>query len=235
MPAQPYWWDNAARPTRGFVDCQLSLTGGIVWRDATGERAVQAGDVMLFRHGDATAYGRPTGGASVYRCWWVELAGAGLTEHWGWLAARHGGLLRGATAEAIRPALDELLRVAERSAAGPIARLAAVQRFVHRLVEIIEDDRQRAGRPVDLAIDHLLREPERIRSVDALAARWRVSREHLSRACRERLGASPARWLAERRLASACRLLDGTCLDADEVARQSGYPEKRSCLISSRS
>jgi AraC-like DNA-binding protein len=221
-PGQTYIWDNHRRTTRGRVDCQLTVAGALRWRDAAGERVAGPGSVLLFRHGDATAYARDPA-AGTYVCRWVELHGAGLAEHWGWLVERCGPLVTGRAAVAMAAALDALLAIAERAGGGPVARQAAVARFVTALVTAVEDDRRRAGRPVDLAVDQAVREPERIASVAALARTWGVSREHLSRAFRHRVGEPLAPWLAARRLDAARRLLAGTALDGDAVARQAGF------------
>ena len=221
-PGQAYAWDNRRRPTRGRVDCQLTVAGALRWRDATGERVAGPGSVLLFRHGDATAYARDPA-AGTYVCHWVELHGAGLMEHWGWLVERCGPLVTGRAAGAMAAALESMLAIAERSGGGPVARQAAVARFVTALVAAAEDDRRRAGRPVDLAVDQAVREPERIGSVMALARAWGVSREHLSRAFRQRVGEPLAPWLAARRLDAARRLLAGTALDGAAVAHQAGF------------
>ncbi|MFM2091227.1 MAG: HTH-type transcriptional activator Btr [Planctomycetota bacterium] len=222
-PGQPYAWDNRRRTTRDRVDCQVTLRGRLRWRDASGERSAGPGTVLLFRHGDPTAYGRAPDDRGTYACRWVELHGAGLMEHWAWLTGRTGPVVSGRAAAAMAAALDDLLRVAERAGRDPLARQAAVQRFVSALVAAAEAERRRAGRPVDLAIDQAVREPERCGSVADLARAWGVSREHLCRAFRDRLGMAPAPWLARRRLDSARLLLEGTALAADEVARQAGF------------
>ena len=80
---------------------------------------------------------------------------------------------------------------------------------------------------------HLLESPEHWQGGDRtaplarLAARLGVSDRHLRRIFQERLGVSPQRWLATRRLLAAKQLLTDTGLPVTEVALASGFGSVR--------
>ncbi|MGW5678840.1 CoA transferase [Streptomyces sp. NPDC003860] len=60
-------------------------------------------------------------------------------------------------------------------------------------------------------------------SVDALAARARLSPRHFARAFRAETGVTPGRYVERVRLEHARRLLEETCDGVEEVSRASGY------------
>ncbi|ANP50764.1 transcriptional regulator GlxA family with amidase domain [Streptomyces griseochromogenes] len=60
-------------------------------------------------------------------------------------------------------------------------------------------------------------------SVEALAARARLSPRHFARAFREETGLTPGRYVDRVRLEHARRLLEDTCDGIEEISRASGY------------
>lgn len=218
-----YWWDNRERLPEGQVYVQLTVEGRILWRGQAEEREVPPGWLLLFRHGEASCYGRPPGEAGVYRCEWVGLIGAGLCEHWQLLQERFGCVVDPGGPR-VRNALQRLMAVADpASRASPLAVSGAVHAFVLELFSALEDSRQvRSGSPVDRAIEQLLADPIGAGPLRRLARAHGVSREHLTRAFRTRFGQPPGRWLAAARLQRALELLAGTALPVPAVAAQSG-------------
>ncbi|MFW6033250.1 MAG: AraC family ligand binding domain-containing protein, partial [Phycisphaeraceae bacterium] len=81
-PGQPYWWDNRRRPQEDCV-VQVTLAGRIVFRDYHAGRDHEVGprQLLLFNHGEASAYGLPAPTPQPYECLWFEFRGAGLRDH----------------------------------------------------------------------------------------------------------------------------------------------------------
>jgi transcriptional regulator GlxA family with amidase domain len=61
-------------------------------------------------------------------------------------------------------------------------------------------------------------------SLDQLADRAFLSRRQFTREFRAELGTSPSRWLLERRLDEATRLLGSSGLAVDRIAEKTGFP-----------
>lgn len=226
-PGRTYWWDNRDRHPAGTVVVQVTDEGEAELVDARGRHAAGPGSVMLFAYGEATAYGRPDTAASVYACRWVNLRGAGLVEHIDALRRRHGPVLQWPSAERVAAAMGELVATADpgspRYVGDVVAAAAAVHAFVIRLFELGHQSLRQASRPVDWAVEQMLRQPVRPWSLKEYADRYGVSREHLSRVFTERTGQPPHAWLAGQRLRAALRLLRETELPIAQVARQAGF------------
>ncbi len=224
-PNSSYWFDNRTRRPQGVVYCQYSVAGAISLITPDGERTVPAGHFVLFRHGEASSYGRREVGhhGSAYACEWVGLMGAGLDAHWDIARARYGAVLP--PDAGLRQALNRLIDAAQpRAGAGPLAVGAAVHAFVTHLFSVSEARLARARTPVEAALDALIADPCRIGTLSALARTHGCSREHLARAFRARMGLSPAAWLTRARLERAIVLLRGSALPVAAVAEQSGFP-----------
>ena len=64
---------------------------------------------------------------------------------------------------------------------------------------------------------------DRTLNLQEIAARLKVSREHLSRTFRERTGITPREFAAEERMQYAVRLLRDSFLNCEEIAERAGY------------
>jgi len=64
---------------------------------------------------------------------------------------------------------------------------------------------------------------DRVLNLGEIAARLKVSREHLTRIFRERTGITPQEFAAEERMQYAVRLLRDSFLSCEEIAEQTGY------------
>ena len=64
---------------------------------------------------------------------------------------------------------------------------------------------------------------DRTLNLQEIAARLKVSREHLSRIFRERTGITPREFAAEERMQYAVRLLRDSFLNCEEIAERAGY------------
>jgi AraC-like DNA-binding protein len=223
-----YWWENQGRLPLEQVYLQLTIEGSIVLQDHLGTHTVGPGQFILFKHGEATAYGRPEGDATPYRCEWLGLLGAGLYEHWSWAQERYGSVHRPRPEEGerLRAAMNRLMDLHQPSTRlSPVAAAAAVQRFVAELFTALEEAGRSERKPaVEQAIDHLVSHPLHGGTLKQIAHHYGVSREHLARAFQARLGQWPAAWLTQARLEKALQLLRYTDLPMDDVAEQSGFP-----------
>lgn len=224
MPAgHRYLVENARRRYRGTVICQLTLTGRLWLRSAAGERRLEPGCIQLMRSDDASSYGVHAGHDG-YACLWVELAGAGLPEHWQALQARHGEALAVARPAALERAMERLRGFdADRRGAATLAEAELVHAFVLRLCQLLDEGRARAASAVERAMDDLVERPCDPEPLGRLCQRHGVSREHLARVFARRHGMPPGAWLTERRLERARALLAGTTTAVAEIARRCGF------------
>jgi AraC-like DNA-binding protein len=221
LPGVGYWFENRLRD-RQTVVLQYAVSGSIRYRDQAGrQHTVAAGQGLLFMHGEDTAYGLARDASEPFVTEFVSLCGAGLREHWA-LLRREGSIL---AAEEMAGTLPLLRRLIGRPAGGePALEVAAeVHGLVLALVAARSRARAQAQSPVERAVDDLLRSPTGPGSLKTLAERHGVSREHLSRCFRARVGVSPGPYLAQERLARALDLLRQTALPVVEVARQAGF------------
>jgi AraC family transcriptional activator FtrA len=222
-PASKYWFENPGRDGRSAI-FQYNVSGLIVFRDQQRRmHEVRPGHALLFLHDEDTAYGLPRGATEPFVTEFVALSGAGVREHWE-LLRRQGSILRVDPEGPVLAAMRRLMEVSRSSARFDAAAMSAeAHAFVMLLVTSQRQELASAQSPVERAVDDLLRAPTAPWSLKQVAERHGVSREHLTRTFHQRLGLSPAAWLAKARLGKALSLLRETTLPVAEVARQSGY------------
>jgi AraC-like DNA-binding protein len=231
VPAgRPYWWTNHARQPAGTAILQATIEGEAVLDDAAGRHVAPAGSVMLFVFGEPTSYGRVDPNGPAYACQWINVLGAGVVEHIDALRQRHGPVLQWpapATFDRILREMNDLIAMADpgsmRHSDDPAAVASAVHAFFMRLFELSRQSLRQATRPVDWAVEQMMRQATRPWSLKQYADHFGVTREHLSRTFRARTGKSPHAWIAEVRLKAAMRLLGETGLSIRQVARQAGF------------
>ena len=221
---RPYWWENRGREPVDTVVIQATREGSILLRDRFGEAPCGPGSIALFVYGEDSAYGQPEPLREPYRCAWFNVQGAGLRDHVDAFRGRHGSVRTLGPEHPLLTEHDELVALAEPHAATkPTALAHAIHAFIMRLFEHAENSRMEALPPVEQAIEHVLRHPHLPLSLDQIADRFGVSREHLSRAFRDRVGKPPGVYLAEAKQRRAVRLLRETDLPLAAVAEQAGY------------
>lgn len=217
-----YWWDNRRREGRAAC-VQASLEGTIDHRWNGRTHLAGPGTLLLFVYGEDSQYGRPEPLDEPYRCAWVQLKGAGVVEHVVAIRRLVGPVIED---EPGQPLIEELHRLSElsrrRDADAPLAVAAATQRLVMSLYESSVRRRRRELSPVERAVERLLSQPLAGESVEQVADRFGVSREHLTRVFRDRTGHPPAKHLTRMRVERALRLLRTTDLAVADVARQVG-------------
>jgi len=222
-PGRDYRWANADRGPGSVVIAQLCLAGRVALDEPGGRSIAEAGDLMLFRYGEPSAYGK-LDPAEPYACRWVNLDGAGLAEHIDAFRAQHGSVTRVGLTGPVVETLGHLIALADPSANTPETTMAhAVHTFIMQLFEHAEHRLRAAQSPVEQAVARLLANPAGPWSLKQIAAEAGVSREHLSRAFAQRVGRPPHRYLTEARLRKAMQLLRDTDLPLRDVAEQSGF------------
>lgn len=222
-PGRPYRWANASRrPVSQYV-AQLTLDGQAFLDEPVGRTDVEAGQLMLFRYGEQSVYGKASRDTH-YACRWVTLDGAGLAEHFDAFRARHASVMTVGQSGPIVEHLARLIALADPAADTPRTMVAeAVHAFVHRLFEHAEQGLRQRLSPAEQAVAMILDNPYRPWSMKQLAAEFGVSREHLSRVFTGKVGRPPHRHLTEARLKRGLRLIRETNLPLREIAEQTGF------------
>ena len=221
-PSERWWYDNRVR----FEDVcvvQVALAGRMRLV-ADGEHEVVAGQAALFQHPSETAYGLPPNAHETFVTEWLTLRGAGLAEHWAGIISLRGPVVPMPSGGPSHAAVRHLAELSSpRRRTSPLVMAAAVQAFVLLLWEDASSARTSTLRPVVQAIEALLAAPTAPWSLKRVADEHGVSREHLARAFRERVGVPPAAWLAEQRVRRAIDLLERTDLPINAVRDQAGF------------
>lgn len=231
-----YRYDNRNRGGRdgpsGLWVVQVVEAGGFDFRDETGVvTPVSTGDVVVFCYGEDTRYGHAEPLASVLASRWVTLMGAGLADHLRHLRSVRGPVLRPAPMPGVEggrhpmhDAMDGLIEQADPTRPVTATDAAeATHRFVATLARWATDGHDMRQRPIDRAIASLTARPFVPWSLQEVADRHGVSREHLARQFRAAVGEPPLRYLNRRRAERALRLMSTTGLPPAEVARQCGF------------
>lgn len=236
VPAtRTHWWDNRARAPHDLVVFQVVLAGKLKFVEGEQSRLLSPGDAFLFRYGEQTAYGLPEPRNYTYVCEWVCLQGAGLGEHWDSYRAMYGSVIVQAIKTPVLGLMRELVDLAQDRSFRPATTTAqAVHRLVMAVFDNAEHRQAQTLKPVDLAVEQILRHPTSAFSIKALADRFGVSREHISRVFGERTGQTPSAYLSKVRMDRALQLLRETDMAIADVASQSGFPNARGFALSFR-
>jgi AraC-like DNA-binding protein len=228
-PGARWWFDNRTRHD-GCCVIQLALSGRM--RLVAGrEYDVGPGQAVLFRQPSPTAYGLPPDARETFVTEWLLLRGAGLAEHWDGIAALRGPVVPLVCDGPVHRAMRQLGDLAApRSRTPPLVMAAALHAFVMLLWEGAMSAHDSDLRPVERAIEAILAAPTAPWSLKRLADEHGVSREHLARAFRERVGMPPAAWLAAERVRRAVELLERTSLPIRAVRDQTGFASSHTLI-----
>lgn len=226
-PGTPYWWDNRDRGPADQVVIQFIESGEITLRryleDGFLDTPVRQGQMFIFTLYESTAYGFTDRNEQSYRTSWLNLAGAGLTDHWRGLIGQHGPVFSPKPDDPIFRWFHQLQRVGDPAAGEDVLLVArTVAELVYALFGHALASRRRESPPVEQAIEAIMQHPTRAWSLKEVAAAFGVSREHLSRVFTEQVGQSPAAYLQKERLTRATALLLQSDLTISEIARQTG-------------
>ncbi len=223
-PGSQYWWSNKGRKPTGIVVFQLTTGGELLYENASGTQRVPAGHALLHAYDEPTAYGIAPDATETYESLFIALAGEGLQQHWNAIRAEQGDILKIADSHEIHTQIQQLCDSSSwRTSTDPATIGSLVYGFVMMLFRNARASRAKMMRPVDLAVNAILSNTAYDWSTKELAARYGVSREHLSRVFHEQTGQPPAAYLADARLRRALWLIKNTQLTITNIARQSGY------------
>ncbi len=206
----------------------LTLEGSGVFRDAQGERLLSPGKAFVCVLNDpSTAYYYPPGSKERWTFLWACFSGGGIDKMLKALIARHGAVCELSLKS---PFVRKLLSYEGR--AGAISNIHPAESAVmamELLVAVEEAMLSNAGQAsadaqlVERAQSEALARLDGGSGVAELAKSLGVSREHLSRVFRKRMGLSLSSWLQSRRLALAARLLKDEGASCKELAWRLGY------------
>ncbi len=187
-----------------------------------GHWRVTAGQLVLFRQGDDSRYGK-IHPQDAYACRWVTLGGAGLDAHMQTLVDWHGPVFD--TGEQ-HPLIDQMgqLQSFVGPHRGPVTTVAhAVHTFVMMLFEFAQRRLDRRLSPAERGVQRLLRDPYTNEGLKTIAGEVGCTRETLSRAFKAETGEPPHTYATRLRSQRALNLLRATVLPMDEIARQAGF------------
>ncbi|MGE4488535.1 MAG: AraC family transcriptional regulator [Kiritimatiellales bacterium] len=218
-----YWCDNRNIPHKDIIILHYALKGEITFRISGKDHPVQAGDMIICRHGENSSYGKHQLRMQ-YACKWVALSGAGLIDHCRELKSRHGPVLHFGKDHPISEGLKRLgSLINSKEPADPLVMAAAIHRLIISMFAHAESGFNKNLTPVNSAIHQLATTPLHPWNLKQLAAECGCSREHLSREFTAKYGISPRQHLMEHRTKRALYLLKHTALPLSAVAAQSGF------------
>ena len=206
----------------------LTLEGEGVFHDAKGEHPLTPGKAFLCAVNDKeTAYYYPPDGKRLWTFLWICFSGGNSKRMLESLVSRYGAVCSMPLESAFVRGL-----LALKTKAGSICDLNPAEsgRMVMELLAAVELAMQSEGRRhasedmlVNRAQDFILSGLETGTGVAEAAKELCVSREHLSRVFRRRVGMNPLDWMQGRRMALAARLLKDDGLSCKEAAWRLGY------------
>lgn len=224
QPNDRYAWSNNNRGPHHCACIQYNIRGSIVYMQRGKRFVVKPGQAFVFSYMEDTRYFLEDGRDEIYECIWLNLGGAGLREHWHYLREQFGSILTIDPKSSTMRAFHQIYELAApKLNTDPYDMAAAVYRLIMQIADDLRARWQKTEPPVDQAIEQLLQHPTGTWSLKSVAARFDVSREHLTRRFHEKMGISPGQYLIQQKLQRALMLLKETNLPIIQVAEQSGF------------
>ncbi|MFG0247339.1 MAG: helix-turn-helix domain-containing protein [Phycisphaeraceae bacterium JB051] len=224
MPSEKYNWSNHDRGPHHCLCIQYNIRGSINYVERGQKFVVKQEQAFVFSYMEDTRYYLEPGRDEEYECIWLNLSGAGLREHWHYLRQQFGSILtidpKSSTMRTFNQIYD---MAAPKRNTDPYDMASAVNRLVMQIADDLRARWQKTEPPVDQAIEQLLQHPTGTLSLKSIAARFDVSREHLTRRFVDKMGISPGQYLIQQKLQRALILLKETNLPITQVAEQSGF------------
>lgn len=221
---EQYHWVNQNRGPHHCVSIQYNIRGSSVYVERGQKLIVKPQQAFIFSYMEDSSYYLQPGRDEIYECIWLNLSGAGLREHWHYLRQQFGSILtinpKSTTMRTFHQIFD---MAAPKQHTDPYDMATAIHRLVMQIADDMRARWQKTESPVDQAIDQLLQHPTGTWSLKSVAARFDVSREHLTRRFVDKIGISPGQYLIQQKLQRALILLKETNLPITQVAEQSGF------------
>lgn len=221
---EKYNWSNANRGPHDNVCIQYNVRGSCNYVERGQHFTVAQGQAFIFSYFEDTSYYLDDDRDEVYECLWMNLRGAGLREHWHYLRQQFGSIItideKSSTMRSLRQIHD---MAAPRLNTSQLDMATAVYRLVMQIADDLRARWKKTEPPVDQAIEQLIQHPTGTWSLKSVAARFDVSREHLTRRFMDKMGISPGQYLSQQKLQRAIILLRETNLPISQIAEQSGF------------
>lgn len=226
--------------SHAFIELVLITGGSGAHLSAHGPRALEAGDMLLFRPGAWHAYDR-CAGLRMWDCsflpglldrelaWLMHHPGCARLLWHGPLRDRAGFFHQRLDAAAVAACLPPLARLRE-LAPGPERRLARIGTLIELLGAIAATvpppERSRGMSALaQRAVAMLAEAPAQRWSASGLARRLGVDAAYLSRTVRAATGLPPMAYLARLRAEQAAALLAGSDLAVSAIGSAVGWPD----------
>jgi AraC-like DNA-binding protein len=214
---------------RQDTNCQIAytLSGEGVFRHGSDTWRLAPGTMFMTRNNDPrTAYYFPPAGRKpwvfLWFSFWGEASGRMIDD----IAERYGHVFDLPRDLAVIGKIAAYQKYA--NGVRVLNPLAGARLVVETLSEIVEylEDRHAASPPGEIirkAQEQVLENLDRDISVSTLARTLRVSREHLSRTFKGKIGLSLHDFITMEKVKLACQLLIDTRLSCKEIAGRCGY------------
>lgn len=219
----PYWYVNSDRPVSFDISViQYTLKGTLRYVYEGQEHLVHKGQACLFDYSDGSEYGLRQKDKS-YSCFWISLAGAGLSAHWKDIRLNYGSVITD-LGNPLLELMREVVKAGSFSGEHDTLQIAStVHHFITLLARLLDQKRRHSSSPVEQALIRLRNNPYYPWSIKELVDEEGCSREHFFREFKDRYGDTPAAWLNQRRAEQARYLLQTTRLTAEDIALQCGF------------
>lgn len=222
-----YQFKNRLRgDTEGrLIVIQRTLAGRAFFDDTEGNRhAVPAGNLMIFQHGEPTAYGYPPEAREPYHLAFITFRPEGVDRLLMHLRSEAGPVLQLAPdGEADRAFNDLIERMTTRGFADTFDAAVAGYGLVmalYREATVLEVERTDPVEAAHAFIHRRFRQPIGLPAVARAAG---LSVEHLCRRFKAETGSSPGAYLRRLRMEAAAERLRASRLPVADIARQCGY------------
>ncbi|MBK1878492.1 helix-turn-helix domain-containing protein [Pelagicoccus mobilis] len=219
-----YYWENRGRNGGSQWVFQRTLSGRAFLETHDGDRRdVMEGEMMVFHHGDGSAYGYPLEFRGVYELSFIAMEGE-LADSICAQIFRYGGdvcSIEG-LGETVR-LFDEILERFENRRFRDRLEMAEL---LYRFLLAVSREKNGVGRlrdPVAYCYNAIEMRHVNPITVAELADELGMSREHLARSFKERYGESPGNHLRRLRLERGRAMLLGSSLDVETVSLSCGY------------
>lgn len=220
-----YYFDCRKRPDSPQVTLQLTLNGEGFYQNRRGRHVLSPGRAFFDVIPGPFDYGYNPGSPRPYELVFVSLAGPVAMRWHRRIVRQFGNVLDFGR---LSPVAAQMLSVAHAREAGTLpdryllsARLYELLMTIHSVLKRSRvETAPRLGRALELLSE---RAADRSFTVETMARRLGISREHLARQFRASAGLSPSDYLTQHRLRLAAQQLRSTDDKLEAVARRCGF------------
>lgn len=223
-----YHWENNRRADASQIVFQRTVSGRGWFKNTRGTHDVPAGQVMLFKHDDGSAYGYPADATEPYALRYVTVSAGALEPIFDRLQQDFGPIMRMPDNAAATAILGELH---ERFHGRAFRDRLHEAELIHQLlIELYREQVQgtRTSDPIEFGHHYLRSHFRSPINLKLIAEKCGISREHFIREFTRRYHESPGLLLRRLRLEQARAMLAATRTDVESIALASGYASANS-------